>query len=80
MESFEQRYDSMIKAIQAYAPHADMEAVERAVRYAAEKHSASHLSPSLSVDPIARLKWTPTSIQYCVQSILIWSSTAKVAA
>ena len=38
METFEQRYDAMMAAIKKYAPNTDLEAVERAVRYADEKH------------------------------------------
>ena len=38
METFEAHYESMMKAIRQYVPNADMEAIERAVRYADEKH------------------------------------------
>ena len=38
METFEDHYNSMMKAVRRYAPYADMNAVERAVRYAEEKH------------------------------------------
>ncbi|MBQ6160894.1 MAG: bifunctional (p)ppGpp synthetase/guanosine-3',5'-bis(diphosphate) 3'-pyrophosphohydrolase [Oscillospiraceae bacterium] len=38
METFEQHYESMLRAIRTYAPNTDLEAVERAVRYADEKH------------------------------------------
>ena len=38
METFQEHYDSMMKAIRRYTPYADMDAIERAVRYAEEKH------------------------------------------
>jgi (p)ppGpp synthetase, RelA/SpoT family len=38
METFEQHYKDMMEAIRTYAPNTDLEAVERAVRYADEKH------------------------------------------
>ena len=38
METFEAHYESMMKAIRRYTPYADMDAIERAVRYADEKH------------------------------------------
>ena len=38
METFQQRYDAMMEAIRTYAPNTDLEAVERAVRYADDKH------------------------------------------
>ena len=39
METFENRYNSMMEAIRTYVPNTDLDAVERAVRYADEKHS-----------------------------------------
>ena len=38
METFEQHYKDMMEAIRTYAHNTDLEAVERAVRYADEKH------------------------------------------
>ena len=38
METFEQRYTAMMDAIHRYAPNTDLDAVERAVRYANEQH------------------------------------------
>ena len=38
METFEAHYESMMKAIRRYAPNTDLEKVERAVRFAQEKH------------------------------------------
>ena len=38
MESFEDHYDSMVKAINKYMPGADMALIEKAVQYANEKH------------------------------------------
>ena len=38
METFQAHYDSMMEAIRSYVPNTDLEAVERAVRYADEKH------------------------------------------
>ena len=38
METFEQHYQTMMEAIHRYVPNTDLEAVERAVRYANDKH------------------------------------------
>ena len=38
METFQERYESLMRAIRRYTPYADMDAVERAIRYADEKH------------------------------------------
>ena len=38
METFQDHYNSMMRAIRRYAPYADLNAIERAVRYADEKH------------------------------------------
>ncbi len=38
METFQDHYQSMMKAIAQYAPYTDLQSVERAVRYADEKH------------------------------------------
>lgn len=38
METFQEHYDSLMRAIRRYTPYADMDAVERAIRYADEKH------------------------------------------
>ncbi len=38
METFEQHYEAMMEAIRTYVPNTDLETVERAVQYAAEKH------------------------------------------
>ena len=38
METFEEHYNSMMKAIRRYAPYADLDAIEKAVDYAQEKH------------------------------------------
>ena len=38
METFQEHYDSMVKAINQYTPYVDMELVNRAVDYAAKKH------------------------------------------
>ena len=38
METFQEHYDSMMEAIRRYAPNTDLDAVERAVQYAVEKH------------------------------------------
>ena len=40
MQTREERYNSMILAVQRYAPNADMELIERAYRYADEKHKS----------------------------------------
>ena len=39
MESFAEHYQSLEAAIRKYIPGADMERIDRAVRYAEEKHS-----------------------------------------
>ncbi len=38
METFQEHYDSMMKAIHRYAPYADLECIQRAVEYADKKH------------------------------------------
>ena len=38
METREERYESMIQSVQRYSPAADMDLIERAFRYADEKH------------------------------------------
>ena len=38
MTTKEEHYNSMMLAVQRYAPNADMDLVERAYRYADEKH------------------------------------------
>ena len=38
METFQDHYQAMMKAIAQYAPYTDLQSVERAVRYADEKH------------------------------------------
>ena len=39
METFQDHYNSLMRAIRRYAPYADMNAIERAIRYADEKHA-----------------------------------------
>ena len=40
METFEEHYDSMCAAIARRMPNADMELIDKAVRYADEKHKS----------------------------------------
>lgn len=39
METFQEHYDLMVKAIRQYTPYVDMELVDKAVKYAAQKHA-----------------------------------------
>ena len=38
METFQEHYDAMVKAIRQYTPNVDMALVDKAVEYAQNKH------------------------------------------
>ena len=39
METFQQRYDAMVRAIARYTPYVNMQLINQAVDYAANKHA-----------------------------------------